>query len=94
MKLYYVKVPDDNAGTALIAEHRNVIGDIGGTISLSRSFGIGDATVVLTLPDSMPPSDVGLPEAEHVMDLEPDKEEPKEDGVELRTLGSGAGTNE
>lgn len=83
MKLYYVKVPNDAAGDALIAEHRSVIEDVKGAVTLSRSFGVGDAVVVLTLPDAIQPADVGLPEAELRMDLIPDEpQETHEDAVQ------------
>jgi hypothetical protein len=84
VKLYYVQVPNDRAGEALIAEHDEVVTGVQGTLALSRSFGVGDAIVVMTLPDNVSPADVGLPQAELKMEMKGDQvpqEQEKTDAV-------------
>ena len=63
MKLYHLSVPTDLAGASLVVEHSPVVKGVGGTIELSRSFGIGAAVLVVSLPDNVQPADVGLAEA-------------------------------
>lgn len=69
MKLYHLNVANDQAGAALVAEHQAVLSGIGGTVSLSRSFGIGPSIVVIELPDTVTPADAGIPDAVWVEDI-------------------------
>jgi hypothetical protein len=66
MKLFHLPVENDQAGSELIAEKGQAIEAAGGQASLSRSFGIGSAIVVLTLPDNVSPEDLGLADAQLV----------------------------
>ena len=77
MKLYHLPVPTDAAGLTVTHDHEQQVEQAGGSVYLSRSFGQGNAVIVLLLPDSVLPAAVGLPDAVFVtQSQEPTDEEP------------------
>lgn len=78
MKLYYLPVPTDAEGATVTHDHEQQVEQAGGNVYLSRSFGQGNAVIVLVLPDSVLPAAVGLPDAT-LISTQPDHEPPDEE---------------